>query len=165
MNNNTNIHSAAEWLARLSNLNAATTAERGRAPHKPLLLLCVIDMVEEGVITTPWISYTPELFFRFQCYWAIVFERQRNKPDMRMPFHALGGARIEYGCATQRMESPQNLKKQPDFAASMIHSGTACKTISSDMRHDFVSLRRILPQLNRLPFVQGFDCLSHLQLR
>jgi putative restriction endonuclease len=82
-----------EWLVRLCHLNAAKTAERGCAPHKPLLLLCVIDMVEEGAITTQWISYSPELFFRFQCYWSIVYNRQRNRPDMRLPFHALGGKR------------------------------------------------------------------------
>jgi putative restriction endonuclease len=82
-----------EWLGRLCNLNAAKTEERGIAPHKPLLLLCVMDMVEEGAITTHWISYSPELFFRFQCYWEIVYNRQRNKPDMRLPFHALGGNR------------------------------------------------------------------------
>lgn len=93
MRNNKLLDKPTEWLGRLSHLNVATTAERGHAPHKPLLLLCVIDMVEERVMTEPWISYSPELFFRFQCYWAIVFERQHNKPDMRMPFHALGGER------------------------------------------------------------------------
>ena len=84
---------ADQWLGRLCNLNVATTARRGRAPHKPLLLLCVTDMIEEGAITDPWVSYSPELFFRFQCYWSIVYERQRNRPDMRLPFHALGGQR------------------------------------------------------------------------
>jgi putative restriction endonuclease len=52
-----------------------------------------MDMVQDGVIATPWVAYSPELFFRFQCYWAIVYDRQRNKPDMRIPFHALGGKR------------------------------------------------------------------------
>ena len=42
---------------------------------------------------TPWLPYSPELFFRFQCYWALVLDRQRNRPDMRLPFHALGGER------------------------------------------------------------------------
>jgi putative restriction endonuclease len=74
-------------------LNVAVTATRGPAPHKPLLLLCVIDMVEEGALPSPWINYSPELFFRFQCYWQIVFDRQQNRPDMRMPFHALGSDR------------------------------------------------------------------------
>jgi len=83
----------AKWIGRLCNLNTAKTAERGCAPHKPLLMLSIIDMIEDGSIVTPWISYSPELFFRFQCYWAIVYDRQRNRPDMRLPFHALGGKR------------------------------------------------------------------------
>lgn len=77
------------WLDRLCTLNAAKTATRGVAPHKPLLLLCVIDMAEEGALASPWIAYSPELFFRFHCYWEIVYERQRNRPDMRLPFHHL----------------------------------------------------------------------------
>ena len=36
------------WLGRLANLNAARTAERGIAPHKPLMLLTVIDLIESG---------------------------------------------------------------------------------------------------------------------
>ena len=87
MNRQENIDPATGWLDRLCHLNAANTAQRGRAPHKPLLLLCVLDMVEDGAITTPWIAYSPELFFRFQCYWALVLDRQRNRPDMRLPFH------------------------------------------------------------------------------
>lgn len=83
----------AEWLNRICNLNVARTERRGRAPHKPLLLFCVFDMVEEGVMVTPWLRYSPELFFRFQNYWEVVYERQNNKPDMRLPFHALGGER------------------------------------------------------------------------
>lgn len=83
----------AAWLGRFCQLRVANTADRGYAPHKPLLLLCIMDMIEAGTLTTQWIPYSPELFFRFQCYWAIVYDRQRNKPDMRLPFHALGGAR------------------------------------------------------------------------
>jgi putative restriction endonuclease len=83
----------SEWIGRLRNLNVAQTSERGRAPHKPLLMLSIIDMIEDGSITTQWVSYSPELFFRFQCYWEIVYDRQRNRPDMRLPFHALGGKR------------------------------------------------------------------------
>lgn len=87
------MNQCTNWLNRLCNLNVARTSAHGPAPHKPLLLLCIIDMVEEGVVTTPWIRYSPELFFRFQNYWEIVYERQNNKPNMRLPFHALGSER------------------------------------------------------------------------
>ena len=83
----------AHWLDRLCQLNVSRSAGRGSAPHKPLLLLCLIDMVEDGSLTTPLVDYTPELFFRFQSYWPLVYARQQNQPDMRLPFHALGGER------------------------------------------------------------------------
>lgn len=81
------------WLKRLVTLNLARTQQRGLAPHKPLLLLTVIDMIEEGILQSPWIAYSPELFFRFSCYWELVYDRQQNRPDLRLPFHALGGKR------------------------------------------------------------------------
>jgi len=68
-----------KWLDKFCLLNVAKTKERGLAPHKPILLLCIIDMIEDRTIITPWVQYSPELFFRFQCYWEIVFERQKNR--------------------------------------------------------------------------------------
>lgn len=41
----------------LANLNAARTAERGLAPHKPLMLLTVIDLIESGDIPDGWVKY------------------------------------------------------------------------------------------------------------
>jgi putative restriction endonuclease len=38
------------WLGKLANLNAARTAARGVAPHKPLMLLTVIDLIESDDI-------------------------------------------------------------------------------------------------------------------
>ena len=41
---------AKKWLGRLTKLNPASGGGkcRGKAPHKPLLLLCLIDMAEAG---------------------------------------------------------------------------------------------------------------------
>lgn len=82
-----------DWLNRLASLHVANTEMRGLAPHKPLLLLSVMDMIDDGSLKEPWIPYSPELFFRFSTYWVHVYDRQRNQPNMRLPFHALGGAR------------------------------------------------------------------------
>ena len=81
------------WLGKLANLNAARTAARGIAPHKPLMLLTVIDLIESGDITDGWVKYDVRLVSRFRDYWELVLERQRNQPDIPMPFHALGGDR------------------------------------------------------------------------
>ena len=69
---------AARWLGKLSALNvdaAKKTQPIGAAPHKPLLMLVVCDLVEEGALA-----------FRFGTYWRIVGDRRRTKPDLRLPF-------------------------------------------------------------------------------
>jgi putative restriction endonuclease len=81
------------WLGKLANLNAARTAARGIAPHKPLTLLTVIDLIESGDVADGWVKYDVRLVSRFRDYWELVLERQRNQPDISMPFHALGSER------------------------------------------------------------------------
>lgn len=84
----------SDWLGKLANLNVARTKARGLAPHKPLMLLTVIDLVEAAEIGAEgWIDYDVRLVSRFRDYWDLVLERQRNAPDIPMPFHALGGDR------------------------------------------------------------------------
>jgi len=60
------------WLERLANLKLDRS--RGAAPHKPLLLLVVFDLIEDGNLT-----------FRFSSYWTIVAERRNSQPDVRLP--------------------------------------------------------------------------------
>ncbi|MEY3894680.1 MAG: hypothetical protein RLZZ214_199, partial [Verrucomicrobiota bacterium] len=81
------------WLGKLANLNVARTAARGAAPHKPLMLLTVIDLIESGDIPDGWVKYDVRLVSRFRDYWELVQDRQRNSPDIPMPFNALGGER------------------------------------------------------------------------
>ena len=48
---------------------------RYKAPHKPLLLLAVMDMVERGLITSKFIGITgelTELTLLFTSYWRII---------------------------------------------------------------------------------------------
>ncbi|AMV71536.1 HNH endonuclease family protein [Desulfuromonas sp. DDH964] len=52
-----------------------TEATKRKAPHKPLLLLAVLDLVHRGVITTPFIDVTGdlvELNELFNLYWRRV---------------------------------------------------------------------------------------------
>lgn len=85
---------SSRWLGRLGNLNVSRSEARGPAPHKPLMLLTVIDLIEAGEIGPDGlIHYDVRLVSRFHDYWELVLERQRNAPDIPMPFHALGGDR------------------------------------------------------------------------
>lgn len=83
-----------DWLGRLANLRTARTAARGMAPHKPLMMLVVLELVESGEVSDGWVRYDVRLVSRFRDYWELVRERQGNQPDMAMPFHALGGDRV-----------------------------------------------------------------------
>lgn len=76
-----------QWLNVLSNLNYDPA--KGVAPHKPLLLLVVCDLAEEGKLTGALLRRDGDLVFRFSSYWKIVAERRRTRPDVRLPFFHL----------------------------------------------------------------------------
>lgn len=76
-----------QWLAKLTRLHVHKGKD-GPAPHKPLLLLVLMDMADEGKLPATTLPLTPELAFRFASYWPIVAHR-RTGLDVRLPFHHL----------------------------------------------------------------------------
>ena len=59
----------------------------GVAPHQPLLLLTVIELIEQGQIPENKIPLSPDLAETFQKYWTkVVIDR---KPDIALPFFHL----------------------------------------------------------------------------
>ena len=75
---------AKKWLGKLTKLNAATGSGkcRGKAPHKPLLLLCLLDMAEAGELAGRTFMRTAGLVLRFKSYGALVSERWLTRPAM-----------------------------------------------------------------------------------
>jgi putative restriction endonuclease len=78
-----------QWLNVLSDLHTAT-----EAPHKPLLLLVVCDLAEEGKLAGAVLHRNGDLVFRFSSYWRIVAERRRAKHDVKLPFFPLRTDRV-----------------------------------------------------------------------
>jgi putative restriction endonuclease len=76
------------WLARLARLNP-DKARGDPAPHKPLLLLVLLDLAEQGQLPCDALPLTPELAVHFCEVWAIVAHRRTQAPDVRYPFHHL----------------------------------------------------------------------------
>lgn len=76
------------WLNRLSKLRV-DRASNNPAPHKPLLLLAILDQIEDGTITSNIIRLTPELAFRFLGYWEVVSSRGRSVGRAELPFFHL----------------------------------------------------------------------------
>lgn len=75
------------WLNVLSDLNYDPA--KGIAPHKPLLLLVVLDLAEEAKLGPDVMRRDGDLAFRFSTYWRIVAERRRTRPDVTLPFYHL----------------------------------------------------------------------------
>src|SRR3954447_23312610 len=77
-----------DWLGRFAKLKG-DRAKGDPAPPKPLLLLVVLELAEQGQLPGEVLSLTPELAFRFSAYWSIVARRRRQRPDVRFPFYHL----------------------------------------------------------------------------
>jgi putative restriction endonuclease len=78
------------WLGKLSKLRV-DRASGDPAPHKPLLLLVILDLAQEGLLPPKTLVLTPELASRFLSYSTTVANRRSQRPDVRYPFHHLGG--------------------------------------------------------------------------
>lgn len=65
-----------------------SVATRHRAPHKPLLLLAVMDLFAQGSITINLVELTPELGELFTLYWARVMPADRLG-NLALPFFHL----------------------------------------------------------------------------
>ena len=78
-------------MGKLTRLNPANARGecRGKAPHKPLLLLCLLDMVEAGELPSRAFTRSPGLVLRFRSYGALVAERWPSRLDIRLPFFHL----------------------------------------------------------------------------
>lgn len=74
---------------RLNRGNARGTKER--APHKPVLLLALIDEIAAGNIRENRIYISPELVARFKDNWSLYVTDLHFSPDFTKPFYHLKG--------------------------------------------------------------------------
>lgn len=73
-----------KWLKVAANLRV--DRKDNIAPHKPLLLLVVAELAEQGKLE-PILPLTGELVFRFLAFWTVVANRRSQKPNIRLPFY------------------------------------------------------------------------------
>ncbi len=76
------------WLHKLATLQI----DRSRgdpAPHKPFLLLVILEMADRGEITGSELLLSPDLAFRFSLFNSVIADRKRPPLELRLPFHHL----------------------------------------------------------------------------
>ena len=78
------IHVLQKYVQKMKRLRIDKA--RGAAPNKPLLLLAIIELVEQGQVCENKISPSPGLFEIFMKYWSKVTDR---KPNLALPFFHL----------------------------------------------------------------------------
>jgi len=78
-----------KWLERLYNLRRDKSGSHER-PHKPALLLSIIELLDRGVITRNEIPLSDELVATFKRYFAVV-RRENDQPTIQNPFFHLCG--------------------------------------------------------------------------
>ena len=76
-------------LNRIRKLKQGVTPY-GSAPHKPILLLAVLEQFEEGELNLNWIEPSAELMTRFQDIWHLLVSTQ-HIPTFALPFYHLQG--------------------------------------------------------------------------
>ena len=77
------------WLERLYSLLRDKRGSQER-PHKPVLLLRIIDLLDRGLIKTNAVPFSEELMATFKRYFDVV-KAADDKPTNENPFYFLSG--------------------------------------------------------------------------
>ena len=78
-----------QWLERLYNLRRDKRGSHER-PHKPVLLLAIMDLLDQGLLTKNEIPLSDDLVRTFKRYFAAV-RQQDDQPTIENPFYHLCG--------------------------------------------------------------------------
>ncbi len=79
----------AHWLERLYDLRRDKRGSHER-PHKPVLLLAILDLLDRGVLRDNRVPFTEELVSTFRRFFAVVQARD-DQPTIENPFYFLSG--------------------------------------------------------------------------
>ena len=105
-----------DWLSEFRQLHL-DRSHGGKAPHKPLMLLAVLDLIEDGTLQAPRVELNSPIIERFERYWSAA-----NPPDFQrrvwLPFFHLRNPKNGIWVLTphagqeevyRRMTSPKSL--------------------------------------------------------
>jgi putative restriction endonuclease len=78
-----------QWLERFYNLRRDKRGSHER-PHKPVLLLAILDLLDHGLLDKNEIPLNPDLVKTFKRYFEVVRQRD-DQPTLENPFYHLSG--------------------------------------------------------------------------
>lgn len=83
------------YARKFARLNVNRNRERGNAPHKPILLISIIELIEQNKVKHNQISLSPELISTFLKYWRSLV-KTNHRSDISLPFVHLTGDKFWY---------------------------------------------------------------------
>ncbi len=112
-------HDQSYWLHKLATLKI-DRASGDPAPHKPFLLLVVLEMADRGELTAPELPLSPDLAYRFSLFNQVIADRKRPPLELRLPFHHLRTSGIWQPLMADGKPSPDRkltakVRFDPDF--------------------------------------------------
>jgi putative restriction endonuclease len=83
------LESLSKYVGLFGNLHQYQNKRLGVAPHKPILLLAVLDEIERGHVPDNFIALTPELVAAFRAYWRVLVPEGNWIERIANPFRFL----------------------------------------------------------------------------
>jgi putative restriction endonuclease len=119
------VDSRNRWLHKLGQLNPNRSKAKGAAPHKPSLLLSLLDMAQDGELQQLELKRTPGLNVRFNAFSSLALPRWGGRVDLSYPFYYLKSqgfwqALDEVGRAAASVDATKSVRFDPEFLALML---------------------------------------------
>ena len=82
-----NNYTLNSYISKLTHLNRANTPY-GKAPHKPVLLISILELIEKGLVQNNCVCVNIDLVGTFQEDWRLLVNTL-HQPDFTQPFYYL----------------------------------------------------------------------------
>ena len=118
-----------KYVQKIEKLRRGEKGSEGPAPHKPILLLAVIDLIRQGQIHENKIFPSPNLAETFIKYWSKVVTNRL--PNFAMPFFHLKGDKFWHLYPNTGKEDKLNRRRKVN-SLSWIHEVIAYASLDEE---------------------------------
>lgn len=138
---------SSKYIKFFKSLNRGFTKGLGRAPHKPILLLSIIQQIDKGIISSNRIFITPDLLLSFNNIWGTLVETKHTS-NFALPFFHMRSEPFWFLVTKPSMELKITKSKS-------IKSFKSLKETVAFAEIDRVLFTLLLNPLNRALFIEN----------
>jgi putative restriction endonuclease len=151
-----------EVIDKILSLNRGVT-KFGLAPHKPVLLLAVIDSIENGEITENRIEITDDLLRHFYDNWNLLV-KTNNSPNFSLPFFHLKNEKSEiWNLITVPGKEIPTTKSKSIKSFKALNDTVQAATLSEDL-FDALTRKEVREEVKKAILRKYFGVSSQTEL-